>query len=51
MASAIHTIPTLFGEEAQYFVNEAESVEANPHSIDFRHEAKVVSDYLKTMSV
>lgn len=48
MATAIRAIPTLYGETAQHFESEATLTEQNPGTQDYRHEAKVVSDFLKT---
>lgn len=35
MATAIRQIPTLFGEEAQAFLRQAEMVESNPGTIQY----------------
>ena len=51
MATTIRVIPTLYGETARHFENEAARTEQNPGTQDYRHEAKVVSDYLKTTNV
>jgi hypothetical protein len=51
MATAIRAIPTLYGETAKSFESEAERTEQNPGTQDYRHEAKVVSDFLKTCPV
>ena len=51
MATAIRAIPTLYGKTATAFENEAMRTEQNPGTQDYRHEAKVVSDFLKTTSV
>ena len=51
MATAIRAIPTLYGETAKSFESEAERTEQNPGTQDYRHEAKVVSDFLKTCTV
>ena len=48
MATAISAIPTLYGETAQTFESEATRTEQNPGTQDYRHEAKVVSEFLKT---
>ena len=48
MATAIRAIPTLYGETAKSFECEAKRTEQNPGTQDYRHEAKVVSDFLKT---
>ena len=48
MATAIRAIPTLYGETAQHFEIEARLTEQNPGTEDYRHEAQVVSDFLKT---
>ena len=45
MATAIRAIPTLYGETAKSFECEAKRTEQNPGTQDYRHEAKVVSDY------
>ena len=47
MATAIRVIPTLYGETALTFEREAEATERNPATQDYRHEAEVVSKYLK----
>jgi len=47
MATAIRNIPTLCGAEADAFLRAAEATEANPGTIDFRHNAKIVREYLK----
>ena len=51
MATAIRAIPTLYGETAKSFESEAKRTELNPGTQDYRHEAKVVSDFLKTTNV
>lgn len=51
MATAIRAIPTLYGKSAQNFEDEAMRTEQNPGTQDYRHEAKVVSDFLKTCTV
>lgn len=51
MATAIRAIPTLHGETARHFENEATNTEQNPGTQDYRHEAKVVSEYLKATNV
>ena len=48
MATAIRAIPTLYGETAKSFESEAKRTEQNPGTQDYRHEAKVVSDFLKS---
>ena len=48
MATAIRIIPTLYGETALHFEREAEATEQNSGTQDYRHEAEVVSKYLKT---
>lgn len=47
MATAIRAIPTLYGETARHFEKEATRTEQNPATQDYRHEAKVVSNYIK----
>ena len=51
MATAIRAIPTLYGETAKSFESEAKRTEQNPGTQDYRHEAKVVSDFLKSCTV
>lgn len=51
MATAIRAIPTLYGETAHNFEKEAARTELNPGTQDYCHEAKVVSDFLKTTNV
>ena len=48
MATAIRAIPTLYGETAKTFESEATLMERNPGTEDYRHEAQVVADFLKT---
>ena len=48
MATAIRAIPTLYGETARNFESEATLTEQNPGTEDYRHEAQVVADFLKT---
>lgn len=48
MATAIRAIPTLYGETARDFDSGATLTEQNPGTEDYRHEAQVVADYLKT---
>ena len=48
MATAIRAIPTLYGETAKNFESEATLTEQNPGTEDYRHEAKIVADFLKT---
>jgi len=51
MATAIRAIPTLYGETARNFENEALRTEENPGTQDYRHEAEVVSNFLKSTNV
>lgn len=51
MATAIRAIPTLYGKTARTFESEAMRIEQNPGTLDYRHEAKVVSDFLKTCTI
>ncbi|MBQ6065095.1 MAG: hypothetical protein IJK42_01410 [Prevotella sp.] len=51
MATAIRAIPTLYGETAQQFEKEAARIERMPGTQDYRHEARVVSEYLKKVDV
>jgi hypothetical protein len=51
MATAIRAIPTLYGDTARTFENEAARTEQNPGTQDYRREAKVVSDFLKSTNV
>lgn len=51
MATAIRAIPTLYGEAAMLFEREAINTEQNPGTQDYRHEAEIVSEYLKTIDV
>ena len=48
MATAIRAIPTLYGEIAKSFESEAARTEQNPGTQDYRHEAEVVANYLRT---
>ena len=50
MATVIRAIPTLYGETAKKFESEAELTEQTPGTQDYRHEAKVVADFLKTFT-
>ena len=43
MATAIRAIPTLYGETAKSFESEA----ARTGTQDYRHEAKVVANFLR----
>jgi len=49
MATAIRAIPTLYGETAKSFESEAKRTEQNPGTQDYRREAKVVSDYIRSI--
>jgi hypothetical protein len=49
MATEIRAIPTLYGETAKSFESEAKRTEQNPGTQDYRHEAKVVSDYIRSV--
>ena len=51
MATSIRTIPTLYGATAEQFDREATRTESNPGTQDYRHEAKVVAEFLKTTNV
>ena len=51
MATAIRAIPTLYGKTAKSFESEAERTEQNPGTQDYRHESKVVADFLRTNSI
>lgn len=48
MATAIRAIPTLYGETVKTFESKATLTEKNPGTEDYRHEALVVADFLKT---
>ena len=48
MATAIRAIPTLYGETAKSFESEATRTEQNPGTQDYRHEAEVVANFLRT---
>ncbi len=48
MATAIRIIPTLHGKTAKTFEAEAARTEKNPGTQDYRREAKIVSEFLKT---
>ena len=48
MVTAIRDIPTIYGETARNFESEATLTEQNPGTEDYRHEAQVVTDFLKT---
>ena len=47
MATAIRAIPTLYGETAQRFEQEAAATEQNPGTQDYSQEAELVVNYLK----
>ena len=51
MATAIRAIPTLYGKTALHFEREAAKTEKHPGTEDYRHDAKVVADFLKTTNV
>lgn len=51
MATEIRAIPTLHGQSAQRFEHAARHTEAHPGTQDYRRQALVVSEYLKTTSV
>lgn len=51
MATAIRSILTLYGETAQKFEMEAMRTEECPGALDYSHEAKVVSNFLKGTSI
>ena len=51
MATAIRTSPTLYGETAQKFEMEAMRTEECPGMLDYSHEAKVVSAFIKNTSI
>jgi hypothetical protein len=51
MATAIRAIPTLFGDTALRFEREAANTEQNPGTQDYRHEAEIVTEYLKTIGM
>ena len=51
MATAIRAIPTLYGETALLFEREAANTEQHPGTQDYRHEAEIVTEYLKTLGI
>lgn len=51
MARPIQAIPTLSGSEAIRFERAAKCTEANPGTIDYRHQARVVAAYLQKSNV
>ena len=50
MARPIRAIPTLYGQSAQKFESAAAYTEANPGTQDYRHQAQIVTAYLKKTS-
>lgn len=51
MATAIRAIPTLYGETAALFEQEATSTEQHPGTQDYRYEAEIVTEYLKSIGL
>lgn len=51
LATSIRAIPTLYGVTAEQFEREAARTESNPETQDYRHEAKVVAEFLKNTNV
>ena len=51
MATAIRAISTLFGETALLFEREASITEQHPGTEDYRHEAEIVTQYLKSIGM
>lgn len=51
MATAIRAIPTLYGETAKRFEQEATATEQNPGTQDYCHESELVIEYLKTTNI
>ena len=51
MATAIRAIPTLYGDTALHFEREAANTELHPGTQDYRHEAEIVTEYLKTLGL
>ena len=49
MATQIRAIPTLYGDTASDFERQAAMTEQNPGTEDYRHEAEIVAEYLKTL--
>lgn len=48
METAIRAIPPLYGKTAKSFENEAERTGQSPSTQDYRHEVKVVANFLRT---
>lgn len=51
MALTIKAIPTLCGDTAKKFELTASRTEANPGKKDYRHQAKVVKNYLRKINL
>ena len=51
MATPIRNIPTLFGKDAEVFLQAAERVEANPGTIDITAEAHALEKYLRKQNL
>ena len=51
MATAIRAIPTLYGETAQRFEQEAADTEQNPGTQDYCHESELVAKYVKFINI
>lgn len=51
MATQIRAIPTLYGDTASDFELQATMTEQNPGTEDYRHEAEVVTEYLKKIGI
>lgn len=51
MATAIRTIPTLYGKDAERFLNKAEEAEKNAKRINFSQNVKLVMDFLRKQNL
>ncbi len=51
MATAIRVIPTLHGEEAKRFEENAKWVEAHPGREDYSKQCKIVREYLRKINL
>ena len=46
MEIAIRSIPTLYGEDAERFLERAEAAEKNANRINISHDIQLVKDFL-----
>lgn len=51
MALAIKIVPTIEGDDAKRFDDEATIVESNPYTLDYTQQIEIVQQYLNSINL